>query len=44
MKINDMNTIKCLECQSNDFSLDTRLGELVCGDCGLVITFDTEQC
>lgn len=37
MKINDMNTIKCLECQSNDFSLDTRLGELVCGDCGLVL-------
>jgi len=37
MKRNNTNTMKCLECQSNDFSLDTRLGELVCNECGLVL-------
>ena len=37
MNRNNTNTMKCLECQSNDFSLDTRLGELVCNECGLVL-------
>ncbi len=30
-------TKKCLECKSNNFSIDVRMGELVCDDCGLVL-------
>lgn len=30
-------TKKCLECKSNSFSIDERMGELVCDDCGLVL-------
>tara|TARA_R100001463_G_scaffold130796_1_gene190396 strand:- start:14 stop:856 length:843 start_codon:yes stop_codon:yes gene_type:complete len=36
--------MKCVECESNSFSFDDRLGEQVCDDCGLVmITEPFEQ-
>jgi transcription initiation factor TFIIIB Brf1 subunit/transcription initiation factor TFIIB len=28
--------MKCLECNGNKFTMDERMGELTCGDCGLV--------
>jgi len=32
-----MNTMNCMECQSKNNSINDRLGELVCDDCGLVL-------
>lgn len=37
MKVIIMSTMKCMECQSNKFNMDSRLGEMVCNDCGLVL-------